>query len=103
MAISRWLSGLFLLLGVIALVADLTWYATGGAFQMTSLLAFWKGIAPQALAAFAGFVQRYAHPYIWDPGLVRLLVLPTSFLCLALGAIFGILGRRKRRVNIYAN
>ncbi|MEQ1647816.1 MAG: hypothetical protein ABL898_04440 [Hyphomicrobiaceae bacterium] len=103
MAVSRWLSGLFLLLGVITLVADLTRYATGGGLQMTSLLAFWKGIAPQSLTAFAGIVQRYAHPYIWDPGFVRLLVLPTAFLCFALGALFGILGRRKRRVNIYAN
>ena len=103
MALSRWISGLFFLLAVIALVADLTRYATGGGFQLTSLLAFWKGLSPQSLTSFAGVVQRYTHPYIWDPGLVRLLVLPTSFLCAALGLLFGLFGRRKRRVNIYAN
>ena len=103
MALARWLSGLFFLCAVIVAVADITRFATGGGMQWTSLLALWKSVAPQTLASFAGFVQRYAHPYIWDPALVRVLVLPVALLAAALGLLFGLIGRRKRRVNIYAN
>ena len=70
---------------------------------MTSSLVHWKALSPQSLAAFTSFVQHAMHPLVWDPVLVRLLVLPAWLLLGALGITCGLLGRKKRRVNIYAN
>ena len=99
----RMLAGLFLLLATVALVADLTRYMNGQGLQMTSLFAHWTGLSPQSLKTMGQFVQRYAHPYLWDPAMVRILVLPTWLVLGALGVVFGLLGRRKRRVNIFTN
>lgn len=99
----RTLAGLFLLFATIALIADLTRYMNGQPFQMTSLFNHWLGFAPQSLKSVAQFVQRYTHPYFWDPMMVRFLVLPSWLVLGALGVILGLLGRRRRRVNIYAN
>lgn len=99
----RTLAGILLVFATIAAVADLTRYAQGQPLQMTSIYAHWLAVAPQSLKSVAQFVQRYTHPYFWDPVIVRLLVLPTWFVLAALGVVAGILGRRRRRVAIYSN
>ncbi len=103
MAVLRLLAWLFLLLAVIALVSDLTRANATGTFVHTSLYAYWELQAPQSLASFARFVQRTLHARLWDPVLVRVLVLPAWGVLGALGLLLGVLARKKRRVNIYAN
>jgi hypothetical protein len=103
MALLRALAWIFLLAAVIALVNDLTRANATGLFVQTSLMAYWKTLAPQSLAAFAGFVQRVLSPRLWDPVLVRVLVLPAWMALCAAGLLCALLGRRKRRVNIFAN
>ena len=103
MALFRFLAWVLLLTAMIALVSDLTRAANGGAFTVTTTLGYWKIVSPQSLAASETAVQRGVHPLLWDPVCVRLLGLPIWLLIGGLGAVFAILGRRKRRVNIYAN
>ncbi len=103
MILLRGLAWILLIVATIALVGDLTRSSSSGAVVLTSTLVHWKAFAPQSLAAFTLFVQRTMHPLVWDPVLVRLLVLPTWLLLGALGITCGMLGRKKRRVNIFAN
>lgn len=103
MILFRGFAWIFLIVATIALVADLTRSNATGALVMTSSLIHWKALSPQSLAGFTTFVQRSMHPLVWDPVLVRLLILPAWLLLGALGITAGMLGRKKRRVNIFAN
>lgn len=101
MALLRLLAGIFFVFAALALAADLTRASSGNGFTMTSLAAHWTAFAPQMLASAKAKVQT-VHPMVWDV-IWRLLLLPTSFLLVSLGAAFAILGRRQRRVNIFIN
>ena len=103
MGILRTAAWLFLLVAVIVFTADLTQSANGSAPASSSLLSHWKTTSPGTLAASAAFVQRYTHPKLWDPVLLRVLLLPAWLLIGTLGLVLGLLSRRKRRVNIFAN
>ena len=103
MAFLRALAGLLLLLAAISLISDLTRVSTGGQFTLIPALSHWKSMAPQSLTAVSTFVQKSLHPALWDPVLVRILALPVWLLVGALGLLLAIVGRKKRRVNIYAN
>jgi hypothetical protein len=103
MALFRLMAWVFLLIATIALVGDLTRAGTGNGWVLTSTLSHWKALSPQGLATFAGFIQKNIHPALWDPVMVRLLILPAWLLLGAIGVVLAVLGRKKRRVNIYAN
>ena len=103
MALFRFLAWVLLLVAMIALVSDVTRAANGTAFTVTTGLAYWKSVAPQSLTATAAAIQRGVHPLLWDPVCVRLLGLPIWLLIGGMGAALAVLGRRKRRINIYAN
>jgi hypothetical protein len=99
----RGLAWVFLLIAAIALVNDITRTTTSGSLALTSTLVHWKSFFPQSLAAFISFVQKSVHPLVWDPLVVRVLILPAWITFGALGILCGLLGRKKRRINIFAN
>jgi hypothetical protein len=103
MAIFRALAWILLLIATIAIVNDLTRTNLSGGFVATSSLIHWKNLSPQTLAAFTTFTQKSLHPLVWDPFVVRLLILPAWITFGALGITCAILGRKKRRLNIFAN
>jgi hypothetical protein len=103
MALFRFIAWVLLLVAMIALVSDLTRAANGQAFSVTSTLGYWKNVSPQSLATTATTIQRSIHPLLWDPVCVRLLGLPIWLLIGGFGLVMAVLGRKKRRVNIYAN
>ena len=47
--------------------------------------------------------SEHTHPGVWNWGVLWLLQLPAWALFGLLGLILAFLGRRRRRVNIYAN
>jgi hypothetical protein len=99
----RGLAWVFLLIATIALVNDITRSSFSGSITLTSTLVHWKSFFPQSLTAFTSFVQKSVHPLVWDPLVVRVLILPAWFTFGALGIVCGLLGRKKRRINIFAN
>ena len=103
MVLFRFVAWVLLLVAMIALVSDLTRAANGLPFTVTSTLGYWKSVSPQSLAATATAIQRSVHPLLWDPVCVRLLGLPIWLLIGGFGLLMAVLGRKKRRVNIYAN
>ena len=103
MTLLRALAWIFMVAAVVVLTADVTRAVIGHGSVMTSSLAHWNELSPSTLAAAAAFVQRSLHPKLWDPVLVRILILPTWMLLGAIGALFAVLARRKAQTNIFAN
>ena len=99
----RFLAGTFLLIAMIAAVYDGTRSLAAGGLVMASLLELWSGIAPGLLAAAQSSVTRATHPLVWEMGLRRLLLVPACVVFAGLGLLFAYAGRRRRRVNVFAN
>ena len=102
-AFLRFLAGVLLLVAVIAAVYDGTQSLAAGSFVTTSLFEHWSKLAPGLLASAQGAVTRTTHPAVWDLGLLRLLRVPAWALFGVLGFLFAYAGRRRRRVNVFAN
>jgi len=103
LAFLRFLAGAFFLVAVIAAVGDGTRTLATGVLTTTSLLEHWTAIAPGLLAAARSGVARVSHPLVWELGLRKVLLLPTWAVFLTLGLLFAYAGRRRRRINVYAN
>ena len=103
MVILRAVAWLLLLVAVIVFTSDLTHTINGSTLTTSSLLSHWKTTSPGTLTATGSFVQHYAHPKLWDPLLLRLLLLPAWLLIGTVGVVLALLSRGKRRVNIFAN
>lgn len=99
----RFLGGLFLLIGAVVLIADITnaRASLGGGFGV-SLAKHWGALAPSSLAASQKAVQS-ASGLLWDPFVKSLLAIPAWTWFCSLGAMLAWAGRRRRRVNIYVN
>jgi hypothetical protein len=103
LAVFRFLAGTFLLIAVIAAVYDGTRSLGTGGLAMTSLIEHWSRLAPALLNAAQGAVVRATHPLVWEMGLRKLLGVPAWAAFAALGLLCAYAGRRRRRVNVYAN
>lgn len=104
MAVLRFIAGLLLLVAVIALVADLTpWLQGGKPFASTSFVKHWTDMAPATLKAAQASVTRAAGAWAWDLFVAKPIRLPTWMLFGMLAGLFGWLGRRRRRVDVFVN
>lgn len=97
--------GIWLLLaGLIALAVDATKSLAGsGQLVLTPLGGYWYKLDPGSLNAFQAGVERYVHPYLWDPLIISVLQLPAFALLSGLGILLYWLGRVRRRVEVYSN
>jgi len=104
MAVLRFLASLFALIAVIALVSDATPALSGlGAFKATSVIDFWRGLAPSVLLTARTAVTRMTFPWVWDPMLTSVLNLPAFFLFGALAIVCGYFGRRHEPMKLHIN
>ena len=105
MGFFRFLAGVLLLIAVIAAIYDgtRTLDSKAGEVTMTSLGEQWSKVAPVSHKNAQAAVRRYSHPLIWDALIQRLLHLPTWAVFGTLGLLVGYAGRRRRRVNVFAN
>ena len=99
----RFLAGVFLLVAVIFAVNDATRLAGPDRASTVTVHQTWSAVAPNSLNAAQRAVQNTTHPGVWNWGVLWLLQLPAWTLFGLLGLILAFLGRRRRRVNIYAN
>lgn len=104
MAVLRFVASLFLLVAVVALVADLTpWLQGGKGFSATSFAKHWGDLAPATLQNAKLAVSRSLGPWAWDWVIASVIRLPTSVLFGLIAIASGWLGRRRRRVDVYVN
>lgn len=99
--VARLLAGLFLLIAILAAVTDLTRSNAAHAVVITSLLEHWRALAPQGLAAAQASARRV--PLLWDFVIRPPLLIPAWAFFAVLGLLFAWLGRRRSKVNIFAN
>ena len=102
-ALLRFLAGTVLLIAVIFAVSDATGSLGTNRTPTVTVHRTWSAISPTSLAAAQGAVQRYTHPAVWNWGVLKILQLPAWALFGIIGVVLAFLGRRRRRVNIYAN
>ena len=103
LATFRILAGIFLLIAALAGVYDATRSMAADRLVMASLLEHWSNIAPSVLAAAQGAVRRSAGAPVWDQGIARVLQLPAWSVFAGIGLLCAYSGRRRRRVNVFAN
>ncbi len=97
----RVLAVIFLLVAVLAAVTDVTYSMAGNRMVITSLLEHWAKLAPQASQTAQASLRRL--PLVWDFLLKPALSLPAWGFFLALGILCAWGGRRRSKVNIFAN
>jgi hypothetical protein len=102
-ALLRFLAGVFLLIAVIFAVNDATRLAGPDRTSAVTVHQTWSAVSPNSLNAAQHAVQNTTHTAVWNWGVLWLLQLPAWTLFGLLGLILAFLGRRRRRVNIYAN
>jgi hypothetical protein len=104
MPVLRFLTSLFALVAVIALVADVTPALNGAApFKLTSVAGDWQLLAPATLEATRTAVTNATAPWVWNSVVMSVLDLPTPVLFGLLALIFGILGRRREEMKLHIN
>jgi hypothetical protein len=104
MGIFKFLGSWLLAGGVLALINDLTRGLPAGArFTFLSMRGLWQLCHEASLAATQGALQRGIHPLAWDPVMTGVLKLPAWFLLGGLGLVLWLIGRRRRRVELYTN
>jgi hypothetical protein len=103
LAFFRFLAGVFLLVAAIAAVYDGTRSLGVGRMVVTSLIEHWSAVAPGLLATAQSAVRRATHPMVWELGVRKLLAVPTWAVFGVVGFLLAYAGRRRRRVNVFAN
>jgi len=104
MLILRLLGVWLMLLAVVALTYDGTRVlADNGALVFTSLGEHWFAIHPPSLNATQAAIERHVAPFLWDPVMITLLLLPAWVVVGGLGALLYLLGYRRKRLNVYTN
>lgn len=84
----------------IALIADGIRSLASDALVLTPLGQTWFQLMPGSLNLLQAVVQRYLHPYIWDPIIVTVLLWPTFAVGGVLGILLMLAGRRRRRRTV---
>lgn len=104
MATLRFLSALFALIAIVALIADATpWMNGTGPFASTSFEEQWGRISPNSLKGARDSLSTSISPGAWTALEAVALGFPTWGVFGALALVTGYLGRRRHRVNVYVN
>lgn len=104
MLILRVLGIWLMLLAVVALVYDGTrMLADNGTLVFTSLGEHWYSIHPPSLNATQAAIERYVAPFLWDPVMTSILLLPAWIVVGALGVLIYLLGYRRKKLDVFIN
>ena len=103
MVVIRLLGALFLLGAVLSLVHDGTQTVLrGNGVLITPLVQHWYDISPSTLNSMQQAVQK-SVPWLWDGPIATVLSYPGWIVFGLIGIIISYMGRRRKRVIIYAN
>jgi len=93
----RLLALIFLLLAAGTGILDITRSIADSTVVMTALGQDWFNFSPSSLNLTQALVQRYVHPSVWDPGIQKILTMPSWLVFSVLALIFGFFGRRVKK------
>ena len=95
--VGRVLGWIFVALGLAVFARDVWVFLESGAVAMTPLGQLWFSLHAGSLNLVQAVVERYLHPFLWDPVIFSVLRLPASLLFLAIGVILVLAFRPRRR------
>lgn len=94
--------GLWTIAGaIVAMVIDGMKSIASGRVVLTPLGQTWFDLAPASLNTAQAAVQRYVHPYLWDPVIQWILLWPTWAVLMVIGVLFVAVGSRRKRDVVY--
>ena len=71
-----------------------------GALDLMSVGEYWFQFDRDSLGLSQAAIQRYVHPYLWDPIIQTVLGWPAFAVSLGLGLIFVLIGRPRQRSRL---
>jgi len=95
-SICRILALFSLSLALITAVLDITRSIADSALIMTPLGVDWFNFSPGTLNLAQATVQRYVHPFLWDPIIQTMLLSPSWFVFGVLWLLFALAGRKRK-------
>jgi hypothetical protein len=93
----RFLAWLFIALGLGVFAYDVWVFLDSGAVRLTALGQLWYWLHPGSLNLSQAVIERYVHPFLWDPVIINVLLAPAALVFLAIGIAFGLIFRRRKR------
>ncbi len=96
-SILRILALFALAMALITAVLDMTRSIADSSVIMTPLGVDWFNLSPSTLNLAQATVQRYVHPYLWDPVIQTILQAPSWFVFGVLWFLLALAGRRRKR------
>ena len=97
MLVCRLVALLFACGAMIAFGGDVWQVAAGDAWRPMALGQLWFSFDSASLNLAQAVVQRYLHPWLWDPAFVQLLLWPAWVVPGALAILLFLLCRRRHR------
>lgn len=88
--------------GIVALVIDGTRSIALQRLSVTPLYEAWRSLSPASYAAARRWVETQSHPMVWT-GAEWALGLPSFIVLFALGALFILIGTKRRRSRVRFN
>ncbi|MCB1422105.1 MAG: hypothetical protein KDJ69_06485 [Nitratireductor sp.] len=85
-----------LALALVTAVLDITRSIADSAVVMTPLGVDWFNLSPSTLNLAQATIQRYVHPYIWDPVIQTILLAPSWVVFAILWLLFSLAGRQRK-------
>jgi hypothetical protein len=100
----RGLAGVCLIVAAVALASDMGTATMGGqrSIEPTPVVRHWQTFGAHSLELTRSFLTKRTRPWVWE-AVSTPLRMPTFVFFTLLGLAFGYLGRRRYRVNIFAN
>lgn len=98
--ISRFLGFWLFAAALVSLVHDGARSIAASSLVVTSLGELWFSISPPSLNLTQAVIERYLHPFLWDPLLVSILQAPAAVVLMAVALLFALIGRRRRPIAV---
>lgn len=102
--VARTLSAVALVVAAVALAHDLGPITIGrpSEFKSTPMMSHWQTLAPKTAETTRAFVNQRLPSWVWG-AISGLLALPTFVAFTLLAMVLALVGRQRRRVEIFAN
>ena len=97
MLIIRLIGWIFVLAALIILLIELRFWLTSGEWHLIPIGQLWYQLHSESLNIAQAVIQRYLHPYIWDPWILAILLTPSWPTFSAIGAVIIVLCRLTSR------
>ena len=102
MIVGRALGWLLVLTALVLLGLDVWAWTDTGVFRLMSAGELWFSLDPGSLGTAQAAIQRYVHPWIWDPLVQSILLAPAAIVLGILGLMFLILFRQRRKTRVFS-